>query len=182
MTMTQLTGYSGIGKFSCSAASNSPPPRNALKSAAGNIRIEAGPDGRAHDEAGFTLMELLVVLVIIGLLAAFVGPIIYQRISPAKATAARSQISGFMTALDSYLIDTGRYPTSEQGLGALRQDMGVPGWLGPYLKKEVPADPWGNAYVYRSPGRSGGFEIISYGSDGLEGGSDDATDLESWAN
>jgi general secretion pathway protein G len=134
------------------------------------------------NEAGFTLMELLVVLVIIGLLAAFVGPILYQRISPAKATAARSQIEAFMTALDNYLIDNGRYPTTEQGLQALRQDPGSPGWLGPYLAKEIPADPWGNVYVYRAPGRNGGFEIVSYGADGLEGGSDNAADIESWRN
>lgn len=133
-------------------------------------------------EAGFTLMELLVVLVIIGLLAAFVGPIVYQHIAPAKATAARTQIEGFATALDNYLVDIGRYPTSEEGLAALRKDSGQPGWLGPYLKKEVPLDPWGNSYAYRSPGRSVGYEIISFGSDGLEGGTGNASDIESWRN
>ncbi len=133
-------------------------------------------------EEGFTLMELLVVLVIVGLLAAFVGPILYQRISPAKQTAARGQIEGFMTALDTYLIDQGQYPTTEQGLAALRTNPGVPSWNGPYLRKDVPLDPWGTAYVYRAPGRSGGFEILSYGSDGLEGGTGDAADIESWSN
>ena len=133
-------------------------------------------------ERGFTMMELLVVLVIIGLLAAFVGPILYQRISPAKHTAARSQIEGFMTALDIYLVDMGNYPTTDQGLEALRRNPGGPGWNGPYLRKDIPLDPWGNPYVYRAPGRSGGFEIVSYGSDGLEGGSDDAADVQSWAN
>lgn len=137
---------------------------------------------RRQSEAGFTLMELLVVLVIIGLLAAFVGPIVFQWISPAKQTAARQQIDGFMTALDSYLIDHGQYPTTDQGLDALRTDPGTENWKGPYLRKEIPVDPWGNAYVYRAPGRSGGFEIVSYGSDGLEGGSADAEDIESWTN
>ncbi len=138
-------------------------------------------NGESPDrEAGFTLMELLVVLVIVGLLAAFVGPLLYQRISPAKQTAAQSQIESFMTALDSYLIDVGRFPTTEQGLAALRADPGEPNWSGPYLRKEIPLDPWGYAYVYKAPGRSGGYEIVSYGSDGLEGGSDDATDIESW--
>jgi general secretion pathway protein G len=138
--------------------------------------------GARRGESGFTMMELLVVLVIIGLLAAFVGPILYQRISPAKQTAARSQIEGFVTALDIYLVDMGQYPTTEQGLAALRSNPGGPGWNGPYLRKEIPLDPWGNPYVYRAPGRSGGFEIVSYGSDGLEGGSDDAADVQSWAN
>ncbi len=133
-------------------------------------------------KAGFTLMELLVVLVIIGLLAAFVGPILYQRISPAKETAARSQIKAFSTALDNYLIDNGRYPTTEQGLISLRSNPGSPEWKGPYLSKEIPLDPWGKPYVYKAPGRSGGYEIVSYGSDGLEGGSDDAADIESWRN
>ena len=131
-------------------------------------------------EAGFTLMELLVVLVIVGLLAAFVGPLLYQRISPAKTTVARTQIESFMTALDSYQIDVGQFPTSEQGLAALRGDPGASAWNGPYLRKEVPLDPWGTDYVYRAPGRSGGYEIVSYGSDGLEGGNADAADIESW--
>ena len=137
---------------------------------------------KSRRDAGFTLMELLVVLVIVGLLAAFVGPILYQRIAPAKTTAARAQLDGFVTALDTYLVDVGQYPTTDQGLAALRTNPGEGGWNGPYLRKEVPVDPWGNPYVYRAPGRSGGFEILSYGADGLEGGSGDAADVESWAN
>ena len=137
-------------------------------------------NGKRRAEAGFTLMELLVVLVIVGLLAAFVGPLIYQRISLAKQTAARSQIESFATALDTYLIDVGQFPTTEQGLGSLRTNPGEATWKGPYLRKEVPLDPWGAAYVYCALGRSGGYEIISYGSDRIEGGTDDAADIESW--
>ena len=120
---------------------------------------------------GFTLMELLIVLVLIGLLAALVGPTLYQRINPAKESAARAQIENFMTALDSYFVDTGRYPSGPEGLKALRaKPESGDKWNGPYLKKEVPADPWGNAYVYRAPGRNGGYEIVSFGADGREGG------------
>lgn len=130
---------------------------------------------------GFTLMELLIVLVIIGLLAALVGPALYKKISPAKVSVARSQMDNFITSLDSYFVDTGEFPSSQQGLEALREKpAGVSGWNGPYLKKEIPTDPWGNAYVYRTPGRNGGFEIMSYGSDGVEGGVDSAADINSW--
>lgn len=126
-------------------------------------------------------MELLVVLVIIGLLAALVGPTLYHRIKPAKQAAARAQISNFMTALDSYFVDVGSYPTAQQGLQALRtKPEGVSNWQGPYLKKEVPDDPWGHPYVYRSPGRNGGYEIVSYGADGREGGNGDNADINSW--
>nr|BBJ02575.1 type II secretion system protein GspG [Marinobacter nauticus] len=132
-------------------------------------------------QTGFTMMELLIVLVIIGLLAALVGPTLYKQISPAKASVAKAQIQNFMSALDAYFIDTGRFPSSQQGLGALRdKPSSVSGWNGPYLQKELPSDPWGNPYVYRSPGRNGGYEIISYGSDGAAGGEDDARDINSW--
>lgn len=125
-------------------------------------------------------MELLVVLVIIGLLAALVGPTLYKRIKPAKQSAARAQIQNFMTALDGYFIDVGDYPTTQQGLQALREDPGVSGWTGPYLQQIVPTDPWRNPYFYKSPGRSGGFEIVSYGADGAEGGESDDRDITSW--
>jgi general secretion pathway protein G len=130
---------------------------------------------------GFTLMELLLVLVIIGLLAALVGPTLYQRIKPAKESAARAQIENFSTALDSFYIDVGRYPSSQEGLKALRaKPEGIERWNGPYLKKEVPADPWGNAFIYRTPGRNGGYEITSYGADGREGGEAENADINSW--
>jgi general secretion pathway protein G len=132
-------------------------------------------------QRGFTLIELLVVLVIIGLLAALVGPSLYQRISPAKESAARAQIENFATALDGFLVDIGRYPSTQEGLNALRnKPEGTDKWKGPYLKKEIPADPWGQPYVYRAPGRSGGYEIVSYGADGREGGEGENADIASW--
>ena len=132
-------------------------------------------------QRGFTLMELLVVLVILGLLAALVGPTLYQRIKPAKESAARAQLENFATALDGFLIDVGRYPSTQDGLKALRaKPDGIETWNGPYLKKEVPSDPWGQAYVYRAPGRTGGYEIVSYGADGREGGDGENADITSW--
>ncbi len=130
---------------------------------------------------GFTLMELLLVLVIIGLLAAVVGPSLYQRIKPAKETAARAQIENFATALDNFMMDTGRYPTTPEGLKALRDKPdNLQKWNGPYLKKEIPDDPWGTPYKYLAPGRNGGYEIVSFGADGKEGGEGDNADINSW--
>ena len=135
----------------------------------------------AKRQTGFTLMELLLVLVIVGLLAAVVGPTMYQRIKPAKETAVREQIENFGTALDIFLVDMGRYPTTQEGLKVLRaKPDGSEKWNGPYLKKEIPNDPWGNPYVYRAPGRSGGYEIISWSEDGREGGEGDNADINSW--
>lgn len=134
-----------------------------------------------HKHSGFTMMELLIVLVIIGLLAALVGPALYQRIAPAKESVARAQIENFMTALDSYFVDTGRFPTAQQGLQGLRlRPESEARWKGPYLKKEIPADPWGNPFVYRSPGRNGGYELLSLGADGREGGEAENRDVTSW--
>jgi general secretion pathway protein G len=131
--------------------------------------------------SGFTLMELLIVLVIIGLLAALVGPTLYQRIGPARESTARAQIENFATALDSFFVDLGRYPSTQDGLKALRaKPENADKWNGPYLKKEIPNDPWGNPYVYRAPGRNGGYEIVSYGADGREGGEGENADIQSW--
>lgn len=136
---------------------------------------------RPAKQPGFTLVELLLVLVIVGLLAALVGPTLYQRIKPAKETAARAQIENFATALDNFMIDVGRYPSTQEGLRALRTKPEVAEkWNGPYLKKEIPNDPWGHPYLYREPGRSGGYEIVSWGADGREGGEEDNADINSW--
>lgn len=136
---------------------------------------------RSYSTKGFTLTELLVVLVIIGLLASLVGPVLYQRINPAKQSVAQAQIENFMTALDSYFMDVGKFPSQQQGLSALRvRQEGEPKWNGPYLKKDIPGDPWGNPFLYRSPGRNGGYEVVSYGADGKEGGESDNADINSW--
>ncbi|OEU52059.1 MAG: type II secretion system protein GspG [Desulfobacterales bacterium C00003060] len=132
-------------------------------------------------EEGFTLIELLIVMVIIGLLAALVGPRMFGKVGKSRQNAAKAQISLFETALDTYRLDVGKYPTSEQGLEALRvQPDGVEKWDGPYLPKDVPSDPWGNLYVYQSPGENGDYDIISLGADGKSEGEGEDTDIVSW--
>jgi general secretion pathway protein G len=135
-----------------------------------------------HGERGFTLVEILVVITIIGLIMALVGPRVLNYLSEAKSKAAKIQISSFSSALDLYFLDTGRYPSSSEGLPALVQRPGnIPQWNGPYLKGGVvPADPWSNPYVYRMPGEHGTYDIISYGSDGAQGGTGAAADITSW--
>jgi general secretion pathway protein G len=134
-----------------------------------------------RQERGFTLMEILVVVIIIGLLAALVGPRLFGKVSLAKQKAAKAQIELFATALDTFRLDIGKYPTTEEGLKALREKpSGVEGWQGPYLTKELPVDPWGRAYVYKSPGQNGDYDLISYGLDGAEGGEGENLDIVSW--
>lgn len=132
----------------------------------------------APKNTGFTLLELLVVIAIIGLLAAYVGPRYFSQIGKSETTVTRAQIGSFENALDQYRLDVGRYPATEQGLNAL---IASPGnnqkWNGPYLKKEVPNDPWGHSYVYRSPGSKGEYDILSYGKDGQPGGAGEAADI-----
>jgi general secretion pathway protein G len=132
-------------------------------------------------EKGFTLIEILVVVIIIGLLAALVGPKLFGKVSTAKLSAAKAQIELFGTALDTFRLDVGRYPTAEEGLKALREKPpGVEGWQGPYLPKEIPIDPWGTPYVYKSPGEHGDYDLISYGLDKVEGGEGENQDIVSW--
>ena len=135
-----------------------------------------------HGERGFTLIEILVVITIIGLIMALVGPRVLNYLSEAKSKAAKIQIESFSVALDLFFLDAGRYPTTSEGLNALVQSPGnINGWNGPYLKgNAVPKDPWGNAYVFRSPGQHGAYDIMSYGSDGQEGGTGTASDITSW--
>src|SRR5215813_7394525 len=116
---------------------------------------------------GFTLLELLVVIVIIGLLAGYVAPRYFSQVGKSEIQVARAQIDSLEKALDAYRLDMRRYPSTEEGLAALvTRPATAPTWSGPYLKKGVPADPWGNAYVYRAPGQKGEFELFSYGRDG----------------
>ncbi|MGI4719890.1 MAG: type II secretion system major pseudopilin GspG [Janthinobacterium lividum] len=132
-------------------------------------------------QTGFTLLELLVVIVIIGLLAAYVGPKYFSQLGKSEVTVARAQIDAFDKSLDTYRLDVGRYPTTEEGLGALMT--APPGavirWNGPYLKKGVPQDPWGHPYQYRAPGSKGEYEILSLGKDGQPGGAGDNADISS---
>jgi len=134
---------------------------------------------RAAREAGFTLIELLVVLVIIGLLATLVAPNFIGQSEKAKPKAARVQLENLRNALDMFQLDVGRYPTSEEGLEALRsRPNSAPRWAGPYLRDEIPVDPWGRPYVYRSPGEGGSsYDIGSYGADGRSGGDETNADI-----
>lgn len=134
-----------------------------------------------RDRDGFTLIELLVVMIIIGLLAALVGPRFIRQEEKAKIKATKAQIELLGTALDTFRLDVGRYPRTEEGLEALRtKPGGLERWDGPYLKKDLPLDPWGKAYAYRSPGEHGPFDIVSYGADGAPGGEGDNRDITSW--
>lgn len=130
---------------------------------------------------GFTLLELMVVMVIIGLLAAYVAPRYFSQVGKSEAKLARAQIDAFEKALDQYRADTSRYPTTEQGLAALMaRPAGESRWGGPYLKRQIPPDPWGRPYQYRHPGEHGDVDIFSLGRDGTPGGSGDAADIGNW--
>ncbi|ROZ79747.1 type II secretion system major pseudopilin GspG [Ramlibacter sp. WS9] len=127
---------------------------------------------------GFTLLELLVVVAIIGLLAAYVGPKYFGQIGKSEQALAKAQIESFHKALGSYRLDVGNFPTTEDGLNALlNKPASAAKWAGPYLSKAVPLDPWGKPYVYRAPGSKGDYELLSYGKDGQPGGSGDAADI-----
>lgn len=130
---------------------------------------------------GFTLLELLVVMLIIGLLAGIVGPKYFSQLGKSEAKAARAQIESISKALELYRLDTGHYPSTEQGLAALMQrPADETRWDGPYLKKGLPPDPWGRAYAYKAPGEHGDFDLYSFGKDGQPGGADESADITSW--
>lgn len=130
---------------------------------------------------GFTLLELLVVLVILGLLVGYVAPRYFGQVGKSEIKVARAQIKALEDALDQYRLDVGRYPATEQGLTALNtQPSGETRWQGPYLKKAVPPDPWGNSYQYRSPGEHSEVDVYSFGTDGQSGGTGEAADITNW--
>ena len=138
------------------------------------------PVSRKRLEA-FTLLELLVVIVIIGLLAGLVTPRFFDQVAKSNTKIARAQIEALEKALDQYRLDVGRYPTTEQGLQALYVKPGnEEKWQGPYLKKPVPPDPWGRAYLYKSPGDHGPMDLSSLGADGQPGGTGEHADVGSW--
>lgn len=135
---------------------------------------------------GFTLIEVMVVITVIAIMATLVAPNVFQHVGTAKDATARAQIEMLGAALDAYRLDNGRYPTTQQGLVAL---VSAPpaeprprNWTGPYLRKDLPLDPWDNAYLYESPGQRhpNGFDLMSYGSDGQPGGEGDAADITNW--
>ncbi|ABD88552.1 type II secretion system major pseudopilin GspG [Rhodopseudomonas palustris] len=148
--------------------------RNSIARATAGRRARTG-------QAGFTLVEMLVVITIIGMIMGLVGPRVLNYLSESRVKAAKIQIQSFSSAMDLFYLDAGRFPTSSEGLAALVHPVsGTSAWNGPYLKgATVPNDPWGNAYAYRQPAEHGPYEIRSFGSDGQEGGTGTASDLTS---
>lgn len=133
------------------------------------------------DEGGFTLIELLVVIIVLGLLVGLVGPRLFGRVGQSKIATAKAQIELLGAGLDQYRLDVGSYPTSAQGLDSLQRNPNIANWNGPYLKKSVPKDPWGNPYKYQCcPGQHGDYDLWSEGGDNAPGGAGENADVTSW--
>lgn len=148
---------------------------------AARCRTSRFPDSVPRAARGFTLLELLVVMVIIGLLAAYVAPRYFSQVGRSEVRSAQAQIAALRNALDAYRLDMGSYPSTEQGLGALvTRPQNATRWNGPYLQRAVPPDPWGKPYQYHSPGEHGEYDLLSFGKDGQAGGSAEAADITSW--
>jgi general secretion pathway protein G len=137
-------------------------------------------ESQARNGKGFTLVELLVVMVIIALLTALVGPRLFPKLGKGKQSAAGAQIELIGQGLDHFRLDVGRYPTTQEGLNALMAITGIEKWDGPYLKKALPNDPWGKPFHYQSPGSHGEYDLFSYGRDGAPGGESEDKDVSSW--
>ncbi len=135
---------------------------------------------RPANGKGFTLVEMLVVMVIISLIAALVGPRLFPKLGKGKQSAARAQIELLGQGLDHFRLDIGRHPTTQEGLNALMVNPGIENWDGPYLKKEKPSDPWGKPYNYQCPGSHGDYDLFTYGRDGAPGGEGEDQDIVSW--
>ena len=136
---------------------------------------------RRDKKDGITLIELLVVMVIIALFATLVGQRVFRNVEKARQTTAKAQIGEFESVLDAFRLDVGRYPTTEEGLQAMRVRPGnLERWDGPYLRKDVPLDPWQRAYLYRCPGQHGDYDLYSLGADGQDGGEGEAADVTNW--
>ncbi|PYS01509.1 MAG: type II secretion system protein GspG [Acidobacteria bacterium] len=136
---------------------------------------------RKKNHSGITLIELLVVMVIIAMFATIVGQRLFRNVEKARQTTAKAQISEFESVLDAFRLDVGRYPTNEEGLQSLRVRPGsLERWDGPYLRKDVPLDPWQRAYVYRFPGQHSDYDLYSLGADGQEGGEGEDADVTNW--
>ena len=146
------------------------------------IDISMRPHPPVNKPNGFTLLELLVVMVIIGLLASYVAPRFFDQVGKSEVKATRAQLDAFEKALGAYRLDTGHFPTTEQGLRALvERPADEPRWSKPYLSKALPSDPWGRAYIYRSPGEQGrDYDLLSLGKDGQIGGADENADISVW--
>ena len=143
--------------------------------------IQSSRPGLRLSAQGFTLLELLVVMVIIGLLAGYVGPRYFAQVGKSEVKVAHAQIDALEKALDQYRLDVGHYPNTDQGLAALNEKpAGETRWAGPYLKKAVPPDPWGKPYQYKQPGDHGEFDLLSFGKDGQPGGTGENEDITSW--
>jgi len=138
------------------------------------------PRGKRERQKGFTLIEALVLLIILGLLGSLAAPRFFNHEEKAQQKGVRSQLDRFTAALEAFRLDVGRYPTEQEGLAALVVNPGLPNWKGAYLKKTVPRDPWGNLYHYRNPGEHGEIDVFSYGKDNQPGGNNGNADLGNW--